>query len=125
MTRRKRLEFSPRVRLEIYQRAGGPDNVRCEKCGWQIRGRNFEIDHKIADWIMSGNDRKPLTAEDGWLLGNRKECGCHGEKTDQEAGDRAHGKRILSKAAKAERKKSRGFRGWTKFDGTPVYAKDR
>jgi hypothetical protein len=107
-----RLEFTKKVKLEIFRRAGGPDDVRCEKCGWKIRGRNFQIDHKVAEWILEDiahGLRPPLTAEDGWLLGNEKECGCHTAKTAVEAGQRAHGDRIIAKAAKADKPKRGGF----------------
>lgn len=120
----RRREFTKPQKIAIFKRAGGPSNVCCEKCGWRIRGRNFDIDHKVAEWILEDIDLglRPLTIEDGWLLGDEKECGCHTAKTSREAGERAHGKRIIEKAAKAEKPKGRGFsqRYKRKMDGTIV-----
>lgn len=116
----KRREFTDKVKLEIFRRAGGPDELRCEskKCRLPIKGRNFEIDHVIEEWERVG-DREKLTAEDGQLL-----CfPCHDEKTGKKAGERAHGKRIVKKAAGISKKKSPGFRGWRKMNGDIVWRK--
>lgn len=108
----KRTEFSAKVKLDIFRRAGGPDKTRCECCGAIVVGRNFEIDHKVAEWILADIEagyRGVLTAEDGWLLGTK--CGCHKKKTAREAGERAKGKRIVAVAAKAKRRKGKPMPG--------------
>jgi hypothetical protein len=117
--RTKRLEFSKRVRLEIFLRAGGMTKLHCETCTLPIKGSNFEIDHCIEEWerqdVLHGY-REPLTAEDGKLL-----CiPCHDIKSGRKSGERAHCKAIVEKAAKARKKQP--FRGWRKMDGTPVWA---
>lgn len=99
--RTKRLEFSKKVRLEIFLRAGGPDKLRCEgkDCGLPIKGSNFEIDHTLECWEMDDVEhgyREPLTAADGKVL-----CyPCHDAKSGKKSGERAHCKRIVKKAAK-------------------------
>lgn len=118
-----RLEFTKKVKIEIFTRAGGPGNPRCEnpQCGISVKNKPFEIDHVIEEWereaIQYGH-RGPLTAGDGQLL-----CkGCHAIKTGRKAAERAHGARIVAKAAKAERKKVGGFskRYKQKMDGTVI-----
>jgi hypothetical protein len=68
-------------------------------------GKPFEIDHEVEEWERGGNrpDRKPLTADDGKLLG--KAC-CHVAKSNKKKGEKAHGDRIIAKAAKATKKSS-------------------
>jgi hypothetical protein len=113
----KRTEFSKNVRLEIFKRAGGLENLRCEgnDCGVPLRGKPFEVDHTLECWEMEDIEhglRRPLTAEDGKLL-----CiPCHQEKTGRKAGERAKGKRLVAKAARAEKKYSRPLPG-TKASG--------
>jgi hypothetical protein len=108
----KRLEFSKKVRIEIFKRAGGSENLRCEgdDCGILLRGKPFEVDHTLECWEMEDIEhglRPPLTAEDGKLL-----CiPCHQEKTGRKAGERAHGKRLVAKAARTETKYSRPIPG--------------
>ena len=103
-----RLEFTDKVKEQMFRRAGGPGNVCCEGCGLPLNGKPFEYDHCIEEWeredIQYGL-RPPLTAEDGKLL-----CiPCHDAKTGKKAGERAHGKRIVRKAAKAHKPKRGGF----------------
>jgi len=101
----KRLEFTKATKLAIFRRAGGPEDLRCEGCKAPLMGKSFEYDHTLECWEMEDVEhgyRDPLTAEDGKLL-----ClPCHQEKTGRKAGERAHGKRIQAKAAKAKPKRS-------------------
>jgi hypothetical protein len=125
---RKRLEFDKKTKIEMFKRAGGPEDLRCEGtgCGIPLRGKPFEYDHTLECWEMEDIEhglRPPLTAEDGKLL-----CiPCHQEKTGRKAGERAHGKRIVAKAARAETKKRSSFRTnrdspyKVKMDGTVVW----
>lgn len=123
MSRTKRQEFSKPVRIEIFRRAGGPGNLRCEVCSIALGGKRFEVDHVLECWEMEDIEhglRPPLTAEDGKVL-----CiPCHQEKTGRKAGERAKGKRLVAKAARAEKKYSRPIpgskaSGWRhKVDGT-------
>jgi hypothetical protein len=105
-----RLEFKKDVKVQIFKRAGGPDDPRCEspQCGFSVKNKPFEIDHVIEEWeredVLHGY-RPPLTADDGQLLCKR----CHDLKTGKKTGERAHGRRIVEKAAKATKKKGRGF----------------
>jgi hypothetical protein len=110
MTRIKRLEFSKDVRLEIFRRAGGPGKIRCEGCDLSLMGKLFEVDHTIECWEMEEVEhgyRPPLTADDGKLLG--KDC-CHKPKSARKAGERAHGKRLIEKAARVNVKPQSRFR---------------
>jgi hypothetical protein len=117
----KRLEFSKPVKIEMFRRAGGPNNLRCEKCQLRLMGKPFEYDHQIEEWErqnIAADLRPPLTADDGKLL-----CiPCHDEKSGKKAGERAHGKRIVGKAARAKPKSSfatnRNGAWKKKMDGT-------
>ena len=102
-----RVEIPKAVKLEVYRRAGGPNKVWCEGCEANLGSKRFEYDHQIEEWEQSipPSQRQPITAADVKLL-----CvPCHDEKTGKKAGERAHVKRIVAKAAKAGKPKSRGF----------------
>lgn len=125
--RDKRLEFDKKTKIEMYKRAGGPEDLRCEAkdCGVRLRGKPFHYDHIIEEWEredIARGLREPLTADDGQVL-----CvPCHNEKSAVKTGERAHGKRIVAKAARAENKRS-SFRTnrdspyKVKMDGTVVW----
>ncbi len=104
MSRAKRLEFTKSVKLEMYRRAGGPGNVCCEGCGVPLKGKPFDYDHQLEEWErenIAHGLRAPLNAADGKLLG--RDC-CHKPKTARKAGERAHGKRLVEKAARCASK---------------------
>lgn len=109
MSRIKRLEFSKPVKIEMFRRAGGPDDLHCEGCNLRLMGKSFEYDHQIEEWErqnIAAGLREPLTAEDGKLL-----CiPCHDEKSGKKTGERARGKRLIVKAAKAKPKRSAQIR---------------
>jgi len=117
----RRLEFSKPVKIEMFRRAGGPNDLRCEKCQLRLMGKPFEYDHTLECWEMEDIEhglRPPLTAADGKLL-----CiPCHARKTGKKTGERAHGKRIIAKAARAKPKSSfatnRNSPWKKKMDGT-------
>jgi hypothetical protein len=91
-----RLEIPKAVKLEVFRRAGGPENVCCEGCGLRLGGKPFDYDHTIAEWMQNlPPSERVITASDVKLLGH---C-CHKPKTSREAGQRAHGKRLIEKAA--------------------------
>lgn len=98
-----RLEFDKHVKMEMFRRAGGPENLRCEGCQMLLRGKPFEYDHTLECWEMEDVAhylRPPLTAEDGKLLG--KLC-CHQPKTARKSKERAHGVRLVEKSAGIKR----------------------
>lgn len=97
----KRIEFKAAVKLQILKRAGFPENPRCEGCGRSLKGERIEIDHTIECWEM--REPRELTAEDGKALGAK--C-CHLAKTNRKKGEKAHGDRLIKKAAGIERKRS-------------------
>lgn len=101
-----RVEFSDSVKREIFTRAGGVRNLRCECCGMPLAGKRFEYDHIVEEWeleMIARELRAPLTAEDGRLL-----CiPCHDEKTARKTGERAHGKRLVKKVTRAKTTKWR------------------
>ena len=75
-----RREFSRKQRAHIVCRATDPKTgkLRCEGCGLVLGLKRYEIDHTIAEALIIDKS-KPLTIEDGQLLG--VEC-CHrGGKT--------------------------------------------
>jgi hypothetical protein len=92
----KRREFPDAIKAKIVHRAmnaaGWPV---CERCGAVLKKNGYEIDHIIAEALVVDKS-KPLTAEDGQLLG--KEC-CHrGEdgKTNKDV-------KVIAKAKRNER----------------------
>lgn len=101
----KRIEFKIAVKKQILERAGFPENPRCEGCQRSLKGERIEIDHIVEEWERGGahEDRKELTAEDGKALGAK--C-CHLTKTNRKKGEKAHGDRIIKKAAGIKRKRS-------------------
>lgn len=111
---RKRQEFSRKTKAEAFARAKG----KCEDCGVKIRPANGpEYDHRIPDAIDGGNSLENCVV----LCFN-----CHSKKTDEEDKPQiARTKRVRDKHTNALVKSQRGFRGWRKFDGTPVFKNDR
>lgn len=96
--RSRRIEFSKAVKLEIFRRAGGPGEPRCEMCGAPVAGKRFEYDHILECWEYDYTG--PLTADDGQLL-----CGtCHDEKSALKSSERAHGNRLREASARIKRK---------------------
>ena len=90
MTRR---EFTKRDKAVMLRRASDhKGRIRCEGCGLDVTGKPIEFDHTIAEALILDKTR-PLTPEDGKLLG--KHC-CHrGEdgKTSQDIAAIAQAKR--------------------------------
>lgn len=98
-----RLEIPKKIKLEVFKRAGGLNNLICEGCGMPIGGKKIHYDHCLAEVFQNApkSERKPITAEDVQLLG--WEC-CHKPKTIREIKANCHGKRIVAKAARAHKK---------------------
>lgn len=120
MTDRKEIPKS--VKLEVFQRAGGPENVTCEGCGLRLGGKRFDYDHTVPEVFqtLQKHERPPITAEDVKLLGY--DC-CHKTKSAGEHRANCHGKRIQAKAAKATKTSkpmpgSRASRWKKRMDGT-------
>lgn len=75
MTRR---EFPRRIKAQIVHRAMNErGQVVCEGCGLVLGKKRYQIDHTLAEELVTDKS-KPLTAEDGKLLG--QVC-CHAPKT--------------------------------------------
>ncbi len=92
----KRREFPKRIKAQIVHRAMTPNgNVKCEGCGAILGMKRYEIDHTIAEGLVI-DKTKPLTKEDGRLLG--LEC-CHKPKTVKDKGDIARAVRRSAKHA--------------------------
>ena len=90
-----RREFSKRQKAEIVHRAmNASGQITCEGCGLVLGRKPYEIDHTIPEALVI-DKAKPLTIEDGKLLG--KEC-CHrGGKTAKDQGDIARAVRREAK----------------------------
>jgi hypothetical protein len=94
-----RLEIPKPVKLQVFKRAGGPGNVRCEGCTLRLGGKPFEYHHCRAEWTQNVpiSERDPIIAADVKLL-----CiPCHDEISAKDTTARAHGKRIIARAARA------------------------
>jgi hypothetical protein len=90
-----RREFTRTQKGQMLKRAMDErGRIRCEGCGMDVTGKAVEFDHKVAEAMLLAVDKaKPLTIEDGQLLGAA--C-CHrapGGKTARDMGDIAKAKR--------------------------------
>jgi 5-methylcytosine-specific restriction protein A len=103
-----RREFSAKVRMAAYDRANG----NCESCGIHIR-HSAHYDHRIADAVGG----EP-TLENCQLL-----CkACHAQKTFRDdVPTIAKSKRVRQKHILDRGRRNRSFRGWRRFDGSPVW----
>ena len=116
-----RVEISKKVKLEVFERAGGPGNVCCEgECKMPLRGKRMEYHHAKAEWLQNEPpaSRPPIVAADVLLL-----CiPCHAAISSKDTTRRAAGKRIVEKQAGISRSKRGGFskRLSRKMDGTVV-----
>jgi hypothetical protein len=104
-----RLEIPKAVKREVFKRAGGPGNLICEGCGLPIGGKVFDYDHSFPEYLQSApKSERTITADDVRLLG--WEC-CHKPKTIKEIKANCQGKRIVAKAARANKPKGRPIIG--------------
>lgn len=115
-----RVEIPKKVKLEVFERAGGPGNVCCEACKMPLRGKKMEYHHRIAEFLQNEppSMRPPIVAADVLLL-----CiPCHAAISSKDTTRRAAGKRIVEKQAGISRSKRGGFnkRLSRKMDGTVV-----
>lgn len=89
----KRREFTRAQKAQMIKRASDPQgNIWCEGCGLNLTGKPIEIDHTIAEALII-DKAKPLTIDEGKVLG--RDC-CHrtpGGKTAQDAESIARAKR--------------------------------
>ena len=121
MSRIERKDIPKSVKLQVFKRAGGPEYVQCEGCGLMLRGKKFHYDHTVCEWMRTeAKSARVITADDVKLLG--WDC-CHKGKTSSEAGQRAHGNRLIEKAARARHSSqpipgSRRSQWKRKMDGT-------
>ncbi len=114
-----RVEIPKAVKLEVFRRAGGPEDLHCEGCQLRIGGKRFDYDHTVPEVFQTTpkSQRPAITAADVKLLGY--EC-CHQIKSSREHVANSHSKRIIEKTARAKKAKQ-PFKGWKRFDGSPVY----
>jgi hypothetical protein len=90
-----RREFTRTQKGQMLKRAMDErGRIRCEGCGMDVTGKAVEFDHRVPEAMLLAVDKaKPLTIEDGQLLG--AQC-CHrapGGKTARDMGDIAKAKR--------------------------------
>lgn len=97
-----RVEIPKKVKLAVFERAGGVGGVCCEGCRLSMRGKKFEYHHVKAEWLQTipPSAREPITPEDVQLL-----CvPCHDVITSKDAAPRAKGVRIMKGLAKVDRR---------------------
>lgn len=109
----KRKRRTTKQRVELFHAHGG----RCHMCGLLIMpGQEWEVSHPTP-LELGGADDETNTAP-----AHKR---CHRKFTAEvDIPAIAKSNRIRARHLGAETKSSRGFRGWRKFDGTPVF-KDR
>lgn len=97
-----RVEIPKAVKLEVFRRAGGPEELVCEgECCLPLRGKPFEYHHLREEWTwnLPKSQRPPITAADVKLL-----CiPCHDNVSAVGTKDRSHSKRIIEKTARAKK----------------------
>lgn len=93
-----RREFPRSVKAVIVHRAMNDNGlICCEGCGQVLAHKRYEIDHRIAEALVVDKS-KPLTAEDGQLLGY---C-CHRGEDGKTAAD-------VKAIAKSKRREANHF----------------
>ncbi len=104
-----RREFTRAQKVAMLKRAmDDVGRIRCEGCGLNITGKVIEFDHMIPEALILDKDR-PLSIEDGRVLG--RDC-CHrapGAKTAQDLAAIAEAKRREARHLGIRRLASRGF----------------
>lgn len=101
-----RREFPTRIKVAAFERCGG----RCERCGADV-GATAQYDH-VLPCALGG---EPTLSNIECLCKT-----CHALKTHKtDVPMIAKGKRVRAKHIGAA-VKSRGFRGWRRFDGSIV-----
>lgn len=109
-----RREFTRKQRAQIVHRATNENgHVACEGCGLVLGKKPYEIDHIIAEELVIDKSR-PLTIEDGELLG--KEC-CHrgaDGKTNRDVKVIAKAKRVEAKHYGIRKRSTLQGRGFSK-----------
>lgn len=109
----KRREFTRKQKAQIAHRAMNDDGqIVCEGCGLVLGKKAYEVDHDLAEELVVDKTR-PLTIEDGKLLG--VEC-CHrapGGKTAQDAAKIAKAKRAEAKHLGIRKRSSLKSQGFT------------
>jgi len=106
----KRREFTPKQRFDIIKRATTGDNrILCEGCSLNVTFKKWEIDHVVAEALVIDKS-KPLTIEDGKLLGH---C-CHRGENGKTAKD-------VKAIAKSKRREAKhlGIRKRSSFPKPP------
>lgn len=106
-----RAEFTKRTKAKAFNRSGG----KCQSCGVKLAYGNIEFHH----------DRECTFGGDGNLGNCVVLCrNCHRDITN-------HRVPVIAKSNRQRaahiglRSRRQGFRGWKKFDGTPVLARRR
>lgn len=101
-----RREFTQKQKAQIVERSKDANGrICCERCGLVLAGKQYEIDHIIAEGLRPEADKKAkITIAEGQLLG--KEC-CHrgaDGKTNDDVKKIAKSNRQYSKANGLKRK---------------------
>jgi hypothetical protein len=101
----KRREFTRKQKAQIVARATDPQTgrVRCEKCGLVLGLKPYQIDHILEEELVVDKS-KPLTIEDGQLLG--VDC-CHKPKTAERIRMIRKSDRVRDRHTRASKKPSR------------------
>jgi hypothetical protein len=114
-----RREFTKRQRAQIVERAMNErGQICCEGCGFVLGSKAYEVDHTIPEALIR-DKTKPLTIEDGKLLGVA--C-CHRGPDGKTAVDvaviakavRISHKRLGIKKPSGFRKPPPGYNSWTR-----------
>jgi di/tricarboxylate transporter len=62
-----RLEIPKKVKLAVFLRAGGPENVTCEGCKLRLGGKPFHYDHTVPEvFQMLPKSERVITADEAY-----------------------------------------------------------
>jgi 5-methylcytosine-specific restriction protein A len=106
-----RKEFSTKTKALAFQRANG----RCEECGFRLTPGKIEYDHRNPDGLTG----EPTLSNCVCLCTQ-----CHKDKTRKDVSNIARANRREARHIGAHKSKQ-PFRGWRRFNGSLVFAKDR
>ena len=110
-----RKALTDQQRAKLFLDAGG----KCAVCTRKIRvGEKWHDDHIVA--LMNGGGNE--------ITNRRVICyWCHKGKTKEDHRTAAKGRAVATKhfVPRTQRDERRGFRGWRKFNGQVVYARQK
>lgn len=110
-----RKQLTPQQKAKLFLERGG----RCHRCMRKLRTADvWIVEHLRALENGGTNDWENLTITCAWCFPKKN-------KDDDAIAKKTRHVATKHVVPTKERKSQRGFKGWRKFDGTPVFSKER